>query len=277
MVTSPQHAQEVALGKRFEFGNNWRRFLDLLDDRRIEDAETSLGKMFQTKTLAGKTFLDIGSGSGLFSLAARRLGANVTSFDYDPASVGCTMELRRRYFPDDPDWHVEQGSVLDKDYVQHFGQFDIVYSWGVLHHTGSMWDALKHAAIPVKRDGLLLVAIYNDEGARSQRWVKVKQTYLKLPGILRTPYLAGFFVSSYWRRTLKDFLLLRPFHTFRTYGGGRGMSVWRDHVDWIGGYPFEVAKPEELFEFYKKLGFTLERMVTVNDLGCNEMVFRRQV
>ena len=275
MANSPQHAQEVALGERFEFGNNWRRFLELLNDDRISEAEASLRKMFQIETLEGKTFLDIGSGSGLFSLAARRLGAEVTSFDYDPDSFACTQELRRRFFPNDPSWRVEQGSVLDRAFIKTFGKFDIVYSWGVLHHTGKMWEALDHAAIPVKSDGALLVAIYNDEGAISQRWVTVKQTYLKLPGFLRPPYLAAFFVSSYWRRTLKDFLLLRPFHTFRAYGQGRrGMNVWRDHVDWIGGYPFEVAKPEELFEFYKSRGFSLERMVTVNDLGCNEMVFR---
>ncbi len=107
-----RHSQDVAHGERFEFGRNWHRFLDLLDDRRIQEAEESLRRMLEEPTLAGKRFLDIRSGSGLFSLAARRLGASVHSFDYDPESVACTRQVRHRYFPGDPDWQVEEGSAL---------------------------------------------------------------------------------------------------------------------------------------------------------------------
>src|SRR5688572_10502146 len=133
-----QHAGEVASGSRFEFGKNWSAFLTLLDDDRIAAAVGSLRAMLEVKDLKGKTFLDIGSGSGLFSLAARRLGAKVHSFDFDSSSFACTCELRTRYFPNDQDWRVEQGSALDAAYVASLGKFDIVYSWGVLHHTGEM-------------------------------------------------------------------------------------------------------------------------------------------
>ena len=100
--------------------------------------------MLEMDDLTGKTFLDIGSGSGLFSLAARRLGAKVHSFDFDSNSYGCTMELRKRYFDGDGNWKVEQGSALDRNYIESLGKFDIVYSWGVLHHTGAMWTALEN-------------------------------------------------------------------------------------------------------------------------------------
>src|SRR6476661_7748990 len=136
------HAEEVAKHERFKFGENWSAFLARLNDERVAQAEASLRDMLETDTLAGKRFLDAGSGSGLFSLAARRLGATVHSFDYDPASVACTRELKRRYFPEDPSWTVDEASVLDKAYLAGLGQFDIVYSWGVLHHTGAMWEAL---------------------------------------------------------------------------------------------------------------------------------------
>ena len=138
---SPQHAEEIKDGNRFAFGKNWARFLAEVDDNKICQAEQSLCRVLKVKDLKGKRFLDIGSGSGLFSLAARKLGATVHSFDYDPHSVACTNELKRRYFADDPRWNVEQGSVLDEKYVSGLDRFDVVYSWGVLHHTGQMYTA----------------------------------------------------------------------------------------------------------------------------------------
>jgi hypothetical protein len=54
------------------------------------------------------------------------------------------------------------------------------------------------------------------------------------------------------------------------------MSPWRDLIDWVGGYPFEVAKPEAILDFYLRRGFTLKRLVTCGgSLGCNEYVFVR--
>ena len=129
---------EIKAGGRFEFGANWSHFLALLDESRIADAEKSLCEMLGVTDLRDRRFLDIGCGSGLFSLAARRLGAQVHSFDFDPQSVACAQELKRRFFPEDSQWRVGQGSVLDLGYLDGLGHFDIVYSWGVLHHTGSM-------------------------------------------------------------------------------------------------------------------------------------------
>lgn len=96
---SQQHAAEIAMGRRFAFGENWRRFLETLSEERVREAGRSLREMLEMPSLSGLSFLDVGCGSGLFSLAARRLGARVRSFDYDPASVACALELRRRFFP----------------------------------------------------------------------------------------------------------------------------------------------------------------------------------
>src|SRR6186997_2880988 len=147
-MTTNTNAAEIAAGERFEFGQNWSQFLASVDDERIQEAEKSLKEMLEVDSLDGKTFLDIGSGSGLFSLAARRLGARVHSFDFDPKSVACTRELKSRYFHDDPSWTIDEASALDAEYLRSLGQFDLVYSWGVLHHTGAMWQALENAAIP---------------------------------------------------------------------------------------------------------------------------------
>lgn len=269
------YATEVSQGERFGFGANWTRFLSVLNDERIEEAKSSLKRMLNVESLDGKTFLDVGSGSGLFSLAGRLLDARVHSFDYDPQSVACTAELKRRYFPDD-DWIVESGSVLDRDYLSSLGQFDVVYSWGVLHHTGRMWEALGNVALLVKHDGQLFIAIYNDQGRASMIWLTVKKVYNMLPSGLRVLVLIPSFMRLWLPTIIRDLVGGRPFRTWKTYLKERGMNPWRDVVDWVGGYPFEVAKPEEIFEFFKKKGFVLVKLKTCGGgHGCNEFVFRK--
>ncbi len=273
---APDHTAEVKRGERFEFGANWKRFLQVLNDDRIRQAQEGLASMLGTADLSGQTFLDVGSGSGLSSLVARRLGATVRSFDYDPQSVACTEELRQRYFPADPAWTVERGSALDADYLRSLGTFDVVYSWGVLHHTGDMWRALDLVASMVKPGGTLFIAIYNDQGSWSGRWKKIKQFYCSGPAgkalVSSTiiPYwvLRGFAADLVWGRN--------PLARYRDYGTDRGMSVTHDWFDWLGGYPFEYAKPEAIFDFYRARGFSLVRLATAGgSVGCNQFVLRR--
>jgi len=271
------HAREVARGERFEFGKNWSHFLSVLSEDRIRRAEESLKEMLEVQDLRGKRFLDIGSGSGLFSLAARRLGATVHSFDYDPNSVACTQELRRRYFRDSPDWVVEHGSALDPDYVRSLGKFDIVYSWGVLHHTGSMWKGLENAEQAVASGGKLFVAIYNDTGTQARRWLWIKKTYNRLPKPLKVPFAMAVSAPEEIKSFLRGVAKADPGYYFRRlkqYSEQRGMNHWYDIIDWVGGYPYEVATPDEIFEFYKARGYNLTKLRCGGvGLGCNEFVF----
>lgn len=272
------HAGEVAAGERFEFGANWAQFLRLLNEERIANAEASLRQYLGRESLANLRFLDIGSGSGLFSLAARRLGARVHSFDYDPQSVACTNELRRRYFPGDPDWRVERGSALDEAYLASLGTFDVVYSWGVLHHTGQMWRALELAGQRVAPGGSLFIAIYADRGAQTARWKTLKKVYCQLPKPVRPAYAALTVLPIELRSAAKAVLRGRPMDYVREwtgYSANRGMNKWRDIIDWVGGYPYEAAKADELFHFFKDRGFSLERMKCDGGLGCHELVFKR--
>jgi 2-polyprenyl-6-hydroxyphenyl methylase/3-demethylubiquinone-9 3-methyltransferase len=277
MPTQSQfEARKVAGEPRFAFGQNWRKFLAALNEERILEAEKSLCVALECDSLAGQSFLDLGSGSGLFSLAARRLGARVHSVDYDPDAVKCTSALRHRYFRDDPHWTVAHGSVLDLPYLQSLGTFDIVYSWGVLHHTGAMWQALEHACVPVSPDGgTLFISIYNDQGRRSRIWRRTKRLYNQMPRVLRFTLLVPELLRAWGPSSVVDLLRGHPFEQWRTYSRNRGMSAWRDVVDWVGGYPFEVAKPEEIFAFCRRRGFTLEHLKTWGrGHGCNEYVFR---
>ena len=266
-------------GTRFGFGANWLRFSAQITEERIQEAQRSLREMLATDTMRGKRFLDIGCGSGLFSLAARRLGAEVYSFDFDPLSVKCTEEVRRSYSPGDAQWQVHRGSVLDPAFMSTLGVYDVVYSWGVLHHTGEMWSALDQACARVNAGGALFVAIYNDQGIRSRWWTQVKKTYNRLPRLLQVPYLMLF--SAALETGAVGVAVLRGdpgrlVDRWTKYQSVRGMSRWHDLVDWIGGFPFEVASPERVFDFCSSRGFVLKRLITCGGrMGCNEFVFER--
>jgi 2-polyprenyl-3-methyl-5-hydroxy-6-metoxy-1,4-benzoquinol methylase len=272
------HSVEIASGERFEFGENWTRFLAHLDEDRILEAERSLRKSLEVEDLKGQSFLDIGSGSGLFSLAARRLGARVHSFDYDPKWVACTTELKRRYFPSDPSWRVDEGSVLDARYLATLGQFDIVYSWGVLHHTGQMWNAIANAAALVRAEGQLFISIYNKQVYWTRFFTGVKRAYSRSPAPGKAVIAGSYIAAEVLKGAVKDSLLLRnPLRRYRDYRKTRGMSTWHDWIDWVGGYPFEVAAPDEIFHFLRGHGFTLKHLTTCGPgHGCNEYVFVRR-
>jgi len=253
--------EEVGNEDRFEFGHNWLRFLEVVDDERIRAAEVSLAELLDGD-IAGKSFLDVGSGSGLSSLAAVRLGASrVHGFDFDQASVRCTLEMQRRYAPDARHWSAEQGDVLDPEYLAGLGRFDIVYSWGVLHHTGDVWAALDNVSSLVEPDGRLALALYRDQGRASRFWLSVKKAYNR--GRVGQALVLGTFVPAFFSYGLLVDLAHRrsPAARYREYKAARGMSRVHDWVDWLGGLPFEFVSARDVTEFYAQRGFRLLRFV----------------
>jgi SAM-dependent methyltransferase len=265
--------------ERFAFGKNWRKFSSLLSEERIRDAETSLASMLHCESLAARSFLDIGCGSGLFSLAAARLEAeHIHSFDYDEDSVACTAAVKEKFFPSDADWAIERGDITDPVYCRALGTFDVVYAWGVLHHTGAMWAAMENACACVAPGGTFFVSIYNDQGRRSRFWRRVKRVYNALPRPLQLPYALLVAIPLQAPPLARATATLRLGAYVRAWvkPRERGMSRWHDLIDWVGGYPFEVATPEEVFNFCRDRGFVLSELKTKRGgLGCNEFVFHR--
>lgn len=265
----------------FSFGENWRIFLERLDDERIKIAEASLVEFLKLQDLRGTDFLDIGCGSGLFSLAAHNLGAKrVVSFDLDPLCVDCCNQLRNR--ANSPDnWEVYQGSILDETFLARLGTFDIVYSWGVLHHTGRMWDAIDNAAALVSPGGYYYIALYNKILARNDTtswihpfWTTVKRIHNSYPW-LGTYVMEPLAMAAYLAMVIARGE--NPVSHVRNYQSHRGMSWRTDATDWLGGYPYEYATVEEVFTFVtaRHPDFILRNIRVTSGRGLNWYLFAR--
>lgn len=267
----------------FAFGKNWDAYVKkFLNEKRIEDARISLADFCAGYDFKGRTFIDVGCGSGLFSYAAHQLGAaRVVSLDVDADSVRCCEHMREKAGSPDS-WEILTGSILDEEFVRKLGKHDFVYSWGVLHHTGDMWKAIGNAASLVNDGGMFHIAIYNKAEAigifpdgrisPSGFWVFEKRIYSKLPLFMQNAvdYAVMGLSILFYLITFNN-----PVKKIRDMKQYRGMS-WRiDIKDWMGGYPYEYASVAEVFSFVKKLGFSLENLKNTTGLKNNEFLFRK--
>lgn len=277
-VITDFHNAEAALTSgeliTFSFGRNWQKYLKRLDDARLAQARQSLIESLQLADLNGMTFIDAGCGSGVFSLCALRLGAaRVTSIDIDPASIACARHLRATEAGRDR-WEIREGSVLNRELVAATEPADVVYSWGVLHHTGTMWDAIANTMRLVRPGGLLCLALYRQPG-RAGMHMGLKRAYNGLPARVR-PVLGGLYYGtlvarqSWAGRTT-------PWAYVAQYGRhSRGMTLWRDVEDWLGGLPCEFATPVEVHAFAAERGFELRNTVIGPPGANNEYLLSRR-
>jgi len=264
------------VSSHFRFGENWESYARIVDDARIAEAVKGLAKLIPAESIKGKQFLDIGCGSGLSMLAALRLGAaSVKGVDIDADSVNTTRALLSHYAPGEK-WSAEQASVFDIN-PENTGSFDIVHSWGVLHHTGDIWTAINKAAALVKPNGIFVIALYH-KTPLCNFWRAEKKFYAHAKKwqqwVIRCVYKAAFLLRMV---TLRK----NPIAFISNYKSSRGMDWHHDVHDWLGGYPYESVLPDEVIAHMKEQSFSLERLFDIGTgkgifgTGCDEYVFRR--
>lgn len=253
----------------FKFGENWASFSRQLDEAHVEEAMRSLESLFGKTKLNGSSFLDIGSGSGLFSIAAAKLGCKpVVGIDVDPVSVEVSTSNAAQWLGEANQNSYSLTSILDKEKINALGEFDIVYSWGVLHHTGSMHEAIRNAAQLVLPTGSFMIAIYNRHWSSGMWWI-IKWLYNhvgKLGQKILIWIFAPIIFAAKWLVTFKNPFKMR-----------RGMDFMHNVVDWVGGYPYEYASVREMTEFLHTLNFEVMDVRRANTpIGCNEFICRRR-
>jgi SAM-dependent methyltransferase len=261
---------------RFEFGKNWQRFVRRYVTReRCDIAKQRLLKFTGRDSLRGVDFLDIGCGSGLHSLAAYEAGADrVFSFDYDPHSVAATSVLRQSA-GNPSNWHLERGDVLHKHYIAELGKWNFVYCWGVLHHTGDVWQAIHNAQSIVAAGGMFYVALYSSDVVSPEAqnfWLEKKHDYNK-SGRLKRAYMMWWYIWTYqmqsqWRR-FPEFA-----RRAAAYKVNRGMNIFSDIRDWLGGWPMQYVADQKVVDLLEQqCGFELVNVSTGE--ACTEFLFRR--
>jgi 2-polyprenyl-3-methyl-5-hydroxy-6-metoxy-1,4-benzoquinol methylase len=264
------------VSSHFHFGKNWKSFLQVVDDERILQAIKGLKKLIpDDNDIEQRRFFDIGCGSGLSMLAALRLGASeARGIDIDQHSVNAAQSLLSQFAPE-KQWCVCQRSVFELN-RKDIGNFDVVYSWGVLHHTGDMREAIAKAASLVKKDGLLVIALYH-RTPFCRFWRLEKKLYahsnIFVQFIIRSLYKIAI-IARHGANSLKF---------VSTYHRSRGMNWHHDVHDWLGGYPYESTLPDEVSPILERFGLTVEKVFEncaggkgLLGTGCDEFVARRK-
>lgn len=272
-------ADLTSASSHFAFGENWADFSTSITDENVRLATGCMAKLLGSD-LAGKSFLDIGCGSGLHAVAALNLGAGrIMAIDIDPKSVETTKSILSQFAPR-RDWQADVVSVLSSRF-DGLGKFDIVYSWGVLHHTGQMREAIAAASRAVKPGGVLAIAIYT-KTALCGFWRHEKHIYSRSPRWGQAIIRGAFRI---WKSLIGALVFVKNGRLEKVDRiKVRGMADKTDIHDWLGGYPYESATPDEIFALAEGLGLKKLAFFPIPGRsrhgllgsGCDEYVFVRK-
>lgn len=262
-------APQATETKTFDFGENWEKFsIGTLNSAKFLECKNSLASLIGVQNLNGLSFLDVGCGSGVFSISAKELGAaKVVGIDVNPKCIATSKRNQEVLLGKTSGIAFVLLSVFDEAGVRNLGPFDVTYAWGSLHQTGDMWRAVDIASQTVKKEGLFVLALYNKHFT-APFWDAVKYVYNYSPSWMKKALaivFTGIIFVAKFAVTFKNPLKKE-----------RGMNFYYDVVDWIGGYPCQYASKEEVLSFMATRGFRLVRHVPpAVPTGNNEFVFVR--
>ena len=276
----PPGPHEAPTGQ-FAFGRNWKQFVERsrLSMRGLMSSVREVRQLFGIPSLEGLKILDLGCGSGLSSLAFRLLGANVVSADVQEESLEAARRMQSIFSPalnpegqeDTSQWSFAKLSALDAWSLAAFQPVDVVYTWGVLHHTGDVWQAIHNAQLPLAEDGLLIVAVYAEEFYDQKDNIINMKKFYRNANVNQQEHL-DIAIGITWLKPLLH-AGKNPFEILRNFSETRGMDFWTDVRDWLGGWPTEFVSTSAMLSFAKRTGL---RCINVRRNGGNtEFSFTR--
>src|ERR1044072_4860473 len=126
------------VAREFEFGT--REYFDSIEEYRYREYAPWMKEALAFDRYAGKRVLEIGCGTGTDLLQFERGGAHVTGIDLTPRSI----EISRQRFEV---YGLKGGFAIGDAESLAFPDesFDVVYSFGVLHHTPDTERAISEA------------------------------------------------------------------------------------------------------------------------------------
>lgn len=274
-----QELYENIYNKKFSFWKNWARFLERLNEKKINQAKDYLENFIWGKEkIEGKTVIDFWCWSGLMSLCFYLLWAKkIVSIDIDDNSINCTKYLKEKYCKQTNKWDILKGSILNENFIKSLWKYDIVYSWGVIHHTWNMWKWLDLIWKLVNNNWLLYIAIYNkyEKFPSSKLWLKIKKIYANSNFLIRKIMYYLLIMEIIFMRIIK---WQNPYKYIKDYykNSNRWMDFFRDVEDWVGWYPYEYASIEEIKDFYEKKWYKLINLYDSSAWWwCNEFLFKK--
>jgi len=265
---------------RFKFGENWSNYSSSVNLEKIELAKKDIIRL--VGDVSNKSVIDIGCGSGIHTVAFIQLGVkSIVSFDYDLKSVETTKKLVKKFCYKKSKYKVFQADILNIDSLSGLNKrkFDIVYSWGVLHHTGSMFEAIISTTKFLKDNGILVLGLYV-KTKLCNFWYYEKKIFNKykfLQPLIKLPFLFFLIIGLSLKKRSS------PYKIIHDYKKQRGMSIIFDVNDWLGGFPYESIDDNSLLNFLKLKGFKIVRKFNTNSrigffgAACGEWVLKKNI
>lgn len=141
-------------GSREWFAEIDRRFLTSAYYAQGPNGEP-FGRFLRTEDVAGKEVLEVGCGMGTHASMLAQAGARLTAVDLTERAIEMT---RRRFEVFNLEGRIERADAEHLQFANN--SFNMVWSWGVIHHSSSMEKCLSEITRVLRPRGRLLLMVY---------------------------------------------------------------------------------------------------------------------